>query len=82
MTGRQHPRVANWCGSCHGRNGQADQSREVQAELCAHRLPRPGEFRMPLGNLGKQEEQMIIRALESTGGLVPSRRAAWIRGVP
>ena len=42
---------------------------EVQAELAGESpVPRFSGATMPLGNLDNMEEQMIIRALESTGG--------------
>jgi PAS domain S-box-containing protein len=42
---------------------------EVQAELSSEPLAAPHtSSTMPLGNLENMEEQMIIRALESTGG--------------
>jgi hypothetical protein len=42
---------------------------EVQAELSDEkRLATPTNATLPLGNLENMEEQMIVRALESTGG--------------
>src|SRR6266478_2514043 len=42
---------------------------EVQAELSGDkRLATPTSATLPLGNLENMEEQMIVRALESTGG--------------